>query len=57
MARNGYKIFDADTHVGPAADILTQYLSAQEKARLASWESYKSVNALVPGSVSWRRVA
>jgi hypothetical protein len=29
MARNGYQIFDSDTHVGPAAEILTPYLTAQ----------------------------
>jgi Flp pilus assembly protein TadD len=32
VARNGYQIFDADTHVGPAAEILAQYLTAQEQA-------------------------
>jgi predicted TIM-barrel fold metal-dependent hydrolase len=45
MARNGYKIFDADTHVGPAADILLRYLTSQEQARLTAWEPYKAVNA------------
>jgi hypothetical protein len=28
MARDGYKIFDADTHVGPPGEILDRYLSA-----------------------------
>jgi hypothetical protein len=28
MARNGYKIFDADTHVRPDADLLERYLTA-----------------------------
>ena len=28
MAKNGYKIFDSDTHVGPQADILERYMSA-----------------------------
>ena len=28
MARNGYRIFDSDTHVGPDAAILYKYLSA-----------------------------
>jgi uncharacterized protein len=44
MARDGYKIFDSDTHVGPYAEILDRYLSIPEKARLAAWEEYKSVN-------------
>ncbi|HEY7490931.1 MAG TPA: hypothetical protein VIH59_07480 [Candidatus Tectomicrobia bacterium] len=43
MARNGYQICDSDTHVGPAADLLAQYLTAREQAKLTSWESYKSV--------------
>ena len=46
MARNGFKIFDSDTHVGPAADILERYLSKSEKQKLESWERYKLVNSL-----------
>ena len=42
MARNGYRIFDSDTHVGPDAAILAEYLSAAEKERLAAWEPYRS---------------
>ena len=42
MARNGYRIFDADTHVGPDAAILSTYLSAAEKDRLAGWAEYQS---------------
>ena len=42
MARNGYRIFDSDTHVGPDARILAGYLSAAERDRLRSWEAYKS---------------
>jgi hypothetical protein len=44
MARDGYRIFDADTHVGPAADILAQYLTAPDKAKLSAWEPYKAIN-------------
>ncbi len=44
MARNGYKIFDSDTHVGPAADILLRYMTEPEKKRLESWEEFKSVD-------------
>lgn len=44
MAREGYHIFDSDTHVGPAADILTQYLTAHEHAQLSPWEPFKAVN-------------
>jgi predicted TIM-barrel fold metal-dependent hydrolase len=42
MARDGYRIFDSDTHVGPDAAILSGYLSGAEKERLAGWEQYRS---------------
>jgi uncharacterized protein len=44
MARNGYKIFDSDTHVGPFMEVLEQYLSASEKTQLAQWEQYRTLN-------------
>ena len=31
MARNGYKIFDADTHVGPVMEVLDKYLTHAER--------------------------
>ena len=34
MARDGFRIFDADTHVGPTMDVLERYLSAAERAAL-----------------------
>lgn len=45
MAKNGYKIFDSDTHVGPYMEVLEKYLSAEDKARLALWDQYKVTNA------------
>ncbi|MGE0258668.1 MAG: amidohydrolase family protein [Alphaproteobacteria bacterium] len=42
MARDGYRIFDSDTHVGPDAAILRAYLSEAEKDRLAGWAAYES---------------
>jgi uncharacterized protein len=56
VARNGYQIFDADTHVGPAAEILAQYLTAQEQASLTSWEPYKAVQRRT-GHVTYTRGA
>ncbi|MES2564210.1 MAG: hypothetical protein V4637_15995, partial [Pseudomonadota bacterium] len=44
MARNGYKIFDSDTHVGPYMEVLNQYLSASERTQLAGWEQYRTLN-------------
>jgi predicted TIM-barrel fold metal-dependent hydrolase len=45
MAKNGYRIFDSDTHVGPYMEVLEKYLTDSEKTRLAGWEQYKAVNA------------
>jgi len=42
MARDGYKIFDSDTHVGPDARILAGYLSEAEPDRPRGREAYKS---------------
>ena len=39
MARDGFKIFDSDTHVGPSMNVLDKYLSAADKGRLADWEA------------------
>ncbi|MBW8906756.1 MAG: amidohydrolase [Betaproteobacteria bacterium] len=44
MARNGYRIFDSDTHVGPYMEVLERYLSDDEKQRLTGWEAFKSKN-------------
>src|SRR5258708_20606697 len=42
MPRDGYRIFDSDTHVGPDAAILDRYLSQAEKDRLVGWERYRA---------------
>jgi uncharacterized protein len=34
VARDGLRIFDADTHVGPSMDVIERYLSAVERAAL-----------------------
>ena len=44
MARNGYKIFDSDTHVGPVMDVLEKHLASAEKAKLPGWEQFKATN-------------
>ena len=38
------KIFDADTHVRPDADLLEPYLTAAARAKLAQYEKYKAKN-------------
>ena len=40
MARDGYKIFDADTHVGPYMEVIAGYLTDAEKSRLPAWEQF-----------------
>jgi predicted TIM-barrel fold metal-dependent hydrolase len=42
MARDGYRIFDSDTHVGPDAAILEPYLNAADQERLARWAPYRA---------------
>ena len=44
MARNGFKVFDSDTHVGPAAEVMETYMSAADRAKLVEWEPYKNKN-------------
>ena len=36
MAKNGYRIFDSDTHVGPFMEVLEKYLAEVEKTRLGA---------------------
>jgi len=44
MARDGYKIFDSDTHVGPFVDIIAPYLDESVRAKLSAWEEYKTAH-------------
>jgi len=53
MARNGFKVFDSDTHVGPHADILERYTSADIKKRLEAWEPLKATGK--GGHTSYRK--
>ena len=45
MARNGIKIFDSDTHVGPSMQILEQYLSVEQKAKFEPFADQRTVNS------------
>src|SRR3954471_24893866 len=42
MARDGYKIFDSDTHVGPIMEVLEKHMTDAERAKLPAWEPYKN---------------
>jgi hypothetical protein len=44
MARDGYRFFDTDAHVGPYVDVLEPYLTAEDEARLVGWEQYKAIS-------------
>jgi uncharacterized protein len=46
--RNGYKIFDSDTHIAPTAETLAPYFDAKNRERLAEWEQFK-----VPFRIGW----
>jgi len=46
--RNGYKIFDSDTHIAPMAETLEPYFEASIRHRLTEWEEFK-----VPFRIGW----
>ena len=54
MARDGFKIFDSDTHVGPSMNILDRYLATAEKARLMRHydPAVRHVDVTAPVSIS-----
>jgi predicted TIM-barrel fold metal-dependent hydrolase len=51
MARSGYKIFDADSHVRPDASLLDPYLSNEIRQKLREFERYRSKD--VAGSITY----
>jgi uncharacterized protein len=46
--RNGYKIFDSDTHIAPMAETLEPYFDASIRHSIADWEQFK-----VPFRIGW----
>jgi len=44
MARNGFKVFDTDTHTGPVMQLLDKYLTDAERAKLADWKQFRVTN-------------
>jgi predicted TIM-barrel fold metal-dependent hydrolase len=55
MARNGYLIFDSDTHVGPNMDVLGPYLTDAEKQALEPLAKYKRGNRYMIGERKYDR--
>lgn len=52
MARDGQRIFDSDTHVGPSMDVLEQYMSTTSLETLHHYDEYRRVNE-TNGQVSY----
>ena len=52
MARGGYRIFDADTHIIETAEPIEEYLSVADRARLAALGSLVQKN---PGKLGISR--
>jgi predicted TIM-barrel fold metal-dependent hydrolase len=55
MAKNGYLIFDSDTHVGPNMDVLDPYLSASDKEALDGLSQYRRGNRYMIGERKYDR--
>ena len=53
MAKDGYKIFDSDTHVGPLMNVLDPFITDAEKKKLEGWAEYKTINK--KGDVTYNR--
>ncbi len=53
MAKDGYKIFDSDTHVGPLMNVLDPFMTDVEKKKLEGWSEFKAVNK--KGDITYNR--
>jgi hypothetical protein len=53
MAKNGFRIFDSDTHVGPLINVLDQFMTDAERKKLDGWAEYKAVNK--KGDITYNR--
>ena len=53
MAKDGYKIFDSDTHVGTTMNVIDEFLSDVERKKLDGWAEFKSVNK--KGDITYNR--
>ena len=53
MAKDGYKIFDSDTHVGPLMNVLDPFMTDTERTQLEGWAEFKAVSQ--KGDVTYTR--
>jgi predicted TIM-barrel fold metal-dependent hydrolase len=56
MAKNGYRIFDSDTHVGPSMELLEPYLSATERQMLEGVSQYRRGRGYSLGERKYDRI-
>jgi uncharacterized protein len=56
MAKNGFRIFDSDTHVGPNMDVLQPYLSKADVALLEQVSRFRRGNRYMIGERKYDRV-
>ena len=54
--RNGYKIYDSDTHINPSAEDLDRYVDPEFRSRLPDLEPYKTANGPKEEGVPQRHV-
>ncbi len=55
--KNGFRVFDSDTHVNPAAEVLERYVDPGFRPRLAELAQYRSPVSREAGSLHNYRVA
>src|SRR6201988_3500390 len=48
--KNGYRVYDADTHVNPAAEVLERYVDPDFRPRLAELAAHRRANTQVGGT-------
>ncbi len=53
MAKDGYKIFDSDTHVGPLINVIDQFMTDTERKKLEGWSEFKVVKK--SGDITYNR--
>jgi uncharacterized protein len=53
MAKNGYRIFDSDTHVGPLINVIEPFMTDAEKKKLDGWSEFKVTNKA--GNITYNR--
>ena len=53
MSKDGYRIFDSDTHVGPLMNVLDPFMTDAERKKLEGWAEFKAVSK--KGDITYTR--